>query len=260
MEKKKNNSCSANDEYEDCYDNTEEAHPMPRQEPRHPTVKDLDPDQQPREKALKHGVGILSTADLWALILRTGTPGNPITALCRDIMRANDGKMHNLMRRSRKELMGIKGIGSTKAIQIEAVMELVRRYQNETIGQRPIIRQSKDIWEIMRHENGNKPHEEIWILLLNRRNEVTGKKCMTTGTMVASLFDVKGIVKEALLSGADGIILCHNHPSGNLRPSIPDDKITASLKKACDLLDLRMLDHVIVTTDGHYSYRDEGKL
>lgn len=224
------------------------------------TVKELDPDQQPREKAIAHGVGVLSTAELWALILRTGTPGNPITELCRDMMKANDGKMHLLMRRSRKELTGIKGIGLTKAIQIEAVMELVRRYQSETIGKRPIISVSEDIWNIMRHEIGNLPHEEVWMLLLNRRNEVTGKKRITSGTMNASLFDVKPIIKEALLSEADGVILCHNHPSGNLRTSAPDDRITDMLAKACKVFELRFLDHVIITTDGHYSYRDSGRL
>ncbi len=231
-----------------------------QEKPHSLTVKDLDPDQQPRERALKYGTGVLSTAELWALILRTGTPGNPITELCRDLMRSSDDKMHLLMRRTRKELLQIKGIGTTKAIQIEAVMELVRRYQNETLGQKPIVKSARDIWNIMRHENGNLLHEEVWILLLNRRNEVFEKKRISSGTMTASLFDVKPIILEALLSRAEGLVLCHNHPSGNLQPSIPDDKITQTLKEACSMFDLRFLDHVIVTADSHFSYRDAGRI
>ncbi len=223
-------------------------------------VKDLTPEEQPRERALKHGVGVLSTSELWAIILRTGSQGNPITQLCRDMMNANDGKMHLLMRRSRNELLQIKGIGTTKLIQIEAVMELIKRYQAETIGERPKISMSNDVWDIMRYENGNLNHEEIWVLYLNQRNEVLCKKRLTSGTTTASLFDVKPIIKEALLSEAVGVILCHNHPSGNLLPSIPDDKITERLRDACKTFELRLLDHVIVTSDGHYSYRDQGRI
>lgn len=95
------------------------------------TVKDLSPDDQPREKAMKYGCGVLSVPDLWAIILRTGTPGNPITDLCRELMQKNDGRLHRLERRTRKELSALKGIGQTKSIQIEAVMELIRRYVAE---------------------------------------------------------------------------------------------------------------------------------
>lgn len=224
------------------------------------TVKDLNPDEQPRERALAYGTASLSTPELWALILRTGTVGNPITQLCRELMNANDGKMHLLMRRSRSELLKIKGLGTTKVIQIEAVMELIKRYQAEVIGERPRITMSKDIWELMRFENGNLNHEEVWVLFLNRRNEVLRKLRVTSGTMNASLFDAKPIIKEALLSDSDGVVLCHNHPSGNLQPSIPDDNITKTLREACKVFDIRLLDHVIVTSDSYYSYRDKGRI
>lgn len=224
------------------------------------TVKDLNPDEQPRERALAYGTASLSTPELWALILRTGTVGNPITQLCRELMNANDGKMHLLMRRSRSELLKIKGLGTTKVIQIEAVMELIKRYQAEVIGERPRITMSKDIWELMRFENGNLNHEEVWVLFLNRRNEVLRKLRVTSGTMNASLFDAKPIIKEAILSDSDGVVLCHNHPSGNLQPSIPDDNITKTLREACKVFDIRLLDHVIVTSDSYYSYRDKGRI
>ncbi len=224
------------------------------------TVKDMNPEDQPREKAEKHGCSVLSTPDLLALILRTGTPGSPITKLCREIMDFCGGSLHELERRDRRELLKIKGIGKTKAIQIEAVMEIVRRYSNELLTPRTPIRSSTDIDRIMRQRIGNLPHEEIWVILLNRANQVISTRRSTSGSAVASIFDIKNIVKNAVLENAQAIILCHNHPSGNLRPSRSDDEITTTCKRACELLDIKMLDHVILSSRGYYSYADECRL
>lgn len=224
------------------------------------TVKDFDPDDQPREKAEKFGCGALSVPDLWAIILRTGLPGKPITELCRDLMRENNGKLHNLERRTRKELRNIKGIGLTKSIQIEAVMELMRRYAAEEPLLEESITSSEMIYKRMRHKTGNLDHEEIWILLLNRRNQVTKEICLSSGTSTASLFDVRTAIKHALLENAEGIILTHNHPSGGTTPSESDNKITRELKQACDFMKIRMLDHVIVAANGFYSYHDNSRL
>lgn len=224
------------------------------------TVKEMDPDDQPRERAAKYGCGVLPTADLWALILRTGLSGKPITELCRDIMRNCDGSLFLLERQNRRQLMSVKGIGLTKALQIEAVMELIRRYAAERAKSLKLIKSSQDIYELMRHEIGNLPHEEIWALYLNQKNEVIGSLKITQGSAVASIFDLKKILKEALMRDAQGVALCHNHPSGNLVPSAPDDKITRSISSACAGMDLRFLDHVIVTNSGYYSYRDNSRL
>lgn len=226
----------------------------------HNTVKDLDPADQPRERAEKYGCGVLAVPDLWALILRTGTPGNPVTALCRQLMQSNNGKLHELERRSRQELRKIKGIGLTKSIQIEAVMELMRRYAAEQPFTEEPISGPESIFKRMQYKIGNLPHEEIWILLLNRRNIVMHEICLTSGTSTASLFDVKAAVKRAILENAEGIVLAHNHPSGNKRPSEADRKITDELKKACNFLNLRFLDHLIVTADGFFSFHSEGML
>lgn len=224
------------------------------------TVKDFDPDDQPREKAEKHGCGVLSVPDLWAIILRTGLPGKPITELCRDLMRENGGKLHNLERRTRKELRNIKGIGLTKSIQIEAVMELMRRYAEEEPLQEQQITSSETIFRRMRYKIGNLAHEEIWILLLNRRNQVIKEICLSSGTSTASLFDVKAAIKHAILENAEGIILTHNHPSGGTVPSESDNKITRELKQASDFMRIKMLDHVIVTAGAFYSYHDNNRL
>lgn len=224
------------------------------------TVKEFDPDDQPREKAEKHGCQTLGIPDLWAIILRTGTPGNPVTQLCRDLMNENGGKLHNLERRTRPELRKIKGIGLTKSIQIEAVMELMRRYAAEDpLAEKP-IEASADIYRRMRPRIGNLAHEEIWMLLLNRRNVVTREIRLTSGSAVASVFDLKKAMKNAILENAEGVILCHNHPSGATRPSPQDDNITRKLTEACRFLEIKMLDHVIVTSGGYYSYADNGRL
>ncbi len=224
------------------------------------TVKEMDPDDQPRERALKHGIKVLSTPDLWAVILRTGIKGKPITELCRDIMRSCNGSLFELERKQRGMILNIPGIGPTKALQIEAVMELIRRYSSETTRRKVKISGPNDLYSLMRPVIGNLPHEEIWAIFLNRGNEVIGQMMVTTGSAVASIFDLKKILKEALLRDADGVAIAHNHPSGQLRPSIQDDRITESLKAGCKSMELRMLDHIIVTADNYYSYSNEGKL
>ncbi|MDE5806918.1 MAG: DNA repair protein RadC [Muribaculaceae bacterium] len=223
-------------------------------------VKDMDVDDQPRERALKYGISTLSTPDLWALILRTGLPGKPITQLCRDLMRDNDQSLFKLERKTLKEIMTTKGIGQTKGLQILAAMEITRRYNREKIGEKYIITSSQSIYDLMRTEIGNLPHEEIWAIYLGRRNDVLLKKRITAGSATASIFDIKAIVKEGLLLEANGLALCHNHPSGNLIPSGPDDQITRKMKEGAALLDIRMIDHVIVTSSGFYSYHDSGRL
>lgn len=224
------------------------------------TVKEMDPDQQPREKAEKYGCGILSVPELWALILRVGTPGMPITELCRNLMHDNGNSLHKLERRTRAELRKIKGIGTTKSIQVEAVIELIKRYCTEEIPVNEPIRSSADIFERMRNSIGNLDHEEVWILLLNRRNQIIKDYRLTSGSSTASIFDLKKALKFAITENAEGIVMVHNHPSGGTVPSPQDDKITRDLKNGCDFLGLRMLDHVIVTNNAYYSYNDNAKL
>ena len=224
------------------------------------TVKDMHEDDQPREKAMKYGIGSLANSELLALVLGIGKPGMPITQITRAIMEANDHKLLNLERRSFEELLDYPAIGPAKALQIMSVMELVRRYSRERIGERVVISSPQTIFEYMRPINGNLPHEEIWVLTLNRANQVVGKFCASSGGATATVFDLKKIIRKALSSGAEGIVLCHNHPSGNLIPSGPDDAITYKLRDACKLMDLRFLDHLIITSDGFYSYHDRGRL
>lgn len=227
------------------------------------TIKEIDPSDRPQERAIEHGCVSLATADLWALVLRTGQPGKPVTELCREMMGSCGGSLLSLERRDRRQLMEIKGIGITKAIQIEAVMTLIGRYHNEymsTANKDMTVRTSKDIHQYMLHRNANLPHEEVWVVLLNRRNCIIGSSRVSEGGATSSVFDIKKTIRAAILENAEGVVLCHNHPSGNLVPSSQDDTITRRFREACQAVDLRMLDHVIVTPKGFYSYNDEGRL
>ena len=224
------------------------------------TVKDFDPDDQPREKAMKYGVRSLATADLFSLILRTGMPGIPVTEMCRNLMRACDNRLLLLERKSMEEIRAIEGIGPAKALQVLAVLELIRRYSTEKMGDRVRITCADSIYELMRPEIGNLPHEEIWALFLDQRHNLLATRRLSQGGATSTVFDVKSVIKQAILTRAEAVALCHNHPSGNLLPSPQDDALTRKFVDACKTVDLRMIDHVIVTTDGFYSYAHESTL
>lgn len=225
-----------------------------------PRIADMNKDDTPRERAGQHGVKVLSTPDLWAIILRTGTVGNPITSLCRELMDANGGSLHTLARRSEAELQSIKGLGKLKALQIQAVNELIARYNAEKSDEDPVIQTSAQAVEIIRNTIGSIPHEEVWALMLNRANRVVRKFRCSVGGTASSIFDVRILMKATLLENCSGIILCHNHPSGQLRPSPQDDAITRKCKEAAAFFDIRLFDHIIVTDSGYYSYADQGRL
>lgn len=224
------------------------------------TVKDLPTDEQPREKLLRYGASALTNSELFAIILRTGSQNYPITDLCRDLMRFSDEKLLNLERKTRSQIMEINGIGPTKAMQIEAVMEIVRRYSREQIGERYAIRSANDVFAYMKHEIGNLPYEEMWALFLNRSNRVIGKLRVSEGGTTSTVFDVKKVLRNALYEHAESVMLCHNHPSGNTRPSSSDDNVTRRCREACETMELTFLDHVIITSDGFYSYKDNSTL
>lgn len=224
------------------------------------TVKDMEKDEQPRERARLYGVESLTNAELFALILRTGTRGYPITDLCRDLMKMNENLIGNLERNTREQLMKISGVGELKALQIMAVMEIVRRSGTEKVGERIAVRTSSDIFDLMRPVIGNIAYEEIWVLFMNRANRLIGKMRVSSGGSSATVFDIKKILKNAILCNAESLAMCHNHPSGNLQPSGPDDNITRRFKEGCEKLDMACIDHLIITGNGYYSYRDQGRI
>ena len=215
----------------------------------------------PMEKAEKYGMKSLSSSELLAVILRVGQQGFPITEMTSELMRRNENKLKVLERRTRNELMEIPGIGPVKAFQIEAVLEIMRRYNMEKLGDRIVVRSSSDIFSYMQPEAAPLATEKIWILLLNRANAVIDRREVSSGGTAATVFDIKSILRHVITTpGAEGVIMVHNHPSGNLRPSPQDDNITRQMREGCGYLGLKLIDHVIVTQDSFFSYSDEGRL
>lgn len=232
----------------------------PETRPRTQTVKDLNAEDRPREKAQLHGVQALSKSECLAIMLRSGRPGLPVTEISHNLMKRVDNNFHNLERLTDEEIMETPGLGPVKVLELRTMLEIMRRYANEKTGDRFQIKSSSDIYDLMRFEIGNLPYEQIWAIFVDNANRVIRKMKMTEGSATASIHDNKKVLKQALLSDAQGVVLCHNHPSGTLRPSIPDQSITDNMARACKAVDLKLLDHLIITAYGYYSFHDEGKL
>lgn len=225
-------------------------------------MRDTDLDSRPREKALKHGFQSLTIAELFAAIIGSGTPGEKVTLLCDRILNDYNNKLYNLARCSVHDLCNnYKGIGEVKAIEILAAIELARRYQNEEFDDRFQIRSAADAYAFIKNRVTDLPHEVIVVILLNRRKEVIHWQRVSSGGVAFSLADIKMIVKPAIEHLADGLILVHNHPSDNPRPSNADNDLTRKVKAACEVLDIQMVDHLIACRGGrYYSYMEEGAL
>lgn len=215
----------------------------------------------PMEKAEKYGMKALVPSELLAIILRTGQKGFPITEMTAELMRLNDNKLKVLERRTREELMETPGIGRVKAFQIEAVLEIMRRYNIEKLGDRVVIRSANDIFRYMQPEAAPLSTENIWILMLNRANAIIECRVVSSGGTSSTVFDLKTILRKVLTTpGVESIVMVHNHPSGNLKPSPQDDAITRQLADGCRYIGIKLLDHIIVTQDAYYSYSDEGRM
>lgn len=223
------------------------------------TIKEMRADEQPREKAIQHGMSALSVPELLAVILGSGIKGCNVVELCRTIMRDSNNSLLDLERKEIEEIQLTRGLGPVKALKIKAAMELIKRYKEEK-REKTQIRSSADIYESIKHEIANLDHEEIWIIYLDRANHIIRCVQHSKGVSTASVFDVKKALRKALFLDAQGLIMCHNHPSGQLVPSPQDDTITRKCAEASRQMDLRFLDHLIITTSGYYSYSDQGRL
>jgi len=224
-------------------------------------MRNLADNERPREKALNFGFATLSDAELLAIILRTGRQGRSVIELSREILARCDNRLGTLSRMTANEICrDIKGIGPTKAITLLAAIELGSRCAADLTSDRPQITGSESIYRLMRGQLERINHEEFWILTLNRANRVTGRCLVSRGGTAATVVDAKIVFRQALDRQAQAIVLLHNHPSGNLRPSAEDNRLTEKLKSAATLLDITVLDHIIITPGGYYSYHDEGKL
>jgi len=217
-------------------------------------------DDKPREKLMQLGKHNLSDAELVAILLGSGSRKETAVSLAKRLLSASDNNLNLLGKQTLGELQVFHGIGEAKAVTIAAAMELGRRRQLIDLKDRPQIKSSYDSYNLLAPKIMDLPHEEFWILLLNRACRVIGRKLVSTGGSNATIVDVKMVFKKAVETGAPCLILCHNHPSGNCFPSGEDLKITKKLQEGAKLLDIQILDHIIVADNDYYSFADEGML
>jgi DNA repair protein RadC len=203
---------------------------------------------------------VLSDAELIAILIGSGSRNESAVALSKRILNSVDNNLHELGKKNLAELMKFKGIGEAKAITIAAAMELGRRRQDAALIERPEVRSSRDAWLAIRSAITDLSHEEFWILLLNKSLKIIGKTMLSAGNMDATVVDAKMVFRRALEWQASSIIMCHNHPSGTLRPSQADLDLTNKIKQCGELLGIRVLDHLIIAEKGFYSFADEGQL
>lgn len=224
------------------------------------TIKNWAEGDRPREKLLQKGRNSLSDAELLAILIGSGSRNESAVELCKKILSASGHSLNELGKLSVKQLTHHKGIGEAKAITIIAALELGRRRRSEEALDKKKISSSTSVFELMQPIIGDLPHEEFWIIYVNNSNKVIDRFQLSKGGITGTLVDVRLALKKALELGATAIILAHNHPSGNLNPSSADKQLTQKLKTAGESIDIKILDHLIVTEKSYFSFADEGLL
>lgn len=224
------------------------------------SIKHWSNDDKPREKLLIKGKSVLSDAELIAILIGSGSRNESAVELAKRILASANNNLNELGKLSIKQLMQFKGIGEAKAVTIAAALEIGRRRRGETAQKITKITSSKSVFELLQPMLGELPHEEFWIVYLNNANKVMHSALLSKGGITGTLVDVRLVLKQALELGAVGLILAHNHPSGTLKPSEADKQVTSKLKKAAEALDIKVLDHVIITQQDYFSFADNAML
>jgi DNA repair protein RadC len=235
---------------------------MDNEKPSSPYLKILDwaEEDRPREKLLQKGKDALSDAELIAILLGSGTVSISAVDLAKQILLKVDNNLNELAKLQVKDLQKFKGIGEAKAITIVSALELGRRRKEAEPIKRPKILSSQTVYELMKPHLLDLHYEEFWVILLNKANVVINKQRISTGGVSGTVADPKLIFKMAFEELASGIILVHNHPSGNLQPSQADINLTQKIKEGAKFMDMQLLDHLIFTDNTYYSFADEGRL
>src|SRR5574344_158143 len=224
-------------------------------------LKAWSDEDKPREKMLTKGISALSNTDLLAILLRTGTKEETVVELARRLLGSVHNNLDELGKLSIRDLCtNFKGIGETKAITLTAALELGRRRKQSNALDKQQITSSHDAYTYFAHLMEDLPHEEFWILLLNHSNKIINATRISSGGVTATTVDVKLILKEAVNRLASGIIMAHNHPSGNIVPSNEDKLLTNKIRRACQLFDIRLLDQSSVGHNHLVSLNDNGEL
>lgn len=217
-------------------------------------------EDRPREKMMAHGAEVLSDAELLAILIGSGSHDETAVELMRRVLSACGNNLNELGKLSIEQLCSFKGIGPAKAVTIMAACELGRRRKLAEIEERFVVRSSRDIYNYFHPKMADLPIEEIWVMLLNNACKVMDTRRVAIGGISEVVADVRLVLREAIMARATAVVLCHNHPSGSIHPSRHDDSLTDRLRQACEVMNIRFIDHVIVTDGRYYSYVDEGRL
>jgi len=215
---------------------------------------------RPREKMLASGAQALSNAELFSVIIGSGSTKCNAVDLMKNVLSDCGNNLHALGRMKVSDLCRYHGLGEAKALNILAVCELAKRRQAEKVQENKCLRRPCDIWQYMLPYMEDLDVEQAWVLLMNNSYRLIATKRISTGGITETAVDIRLVLKEALLNNATVVVLCHNHPSDNPLASTDDDRLTARVKKSCELMRIYLADHVIITRDGYYSYRERDRL
>ena len=224
------------------------------------SIRNWAEDDRPREKLRLRGAENLSDSELVAILISHGTREKSAVDLAREVLQLGKNTLNGLGKLSVKELTRIKGIGEAKAVTIAAALEIGRRRQANTYMEKPVVKYSGEIAQYMQALLKDHHHEVFVVVFLNRANRINHYEIISEGGITGTVADPRIILKKALEEDAVSIILCHNHPSGNLSPSRADEDLTRKIKEASGYFDIKVLDHIIVSEEGYFSFADEGIL
>lgn len=225
-------------------------------------IRDLAEDDRPREKAMRYGIEALTDAELMAILFSTGIKGKSVVQLCNEILDSKGGHLSKVTKMNVKEMCDTyKGIGKVKAITLLAALQLGARAAKDALVTEDVkVMTSEIAYNLMRHHFERIQHEEFWILLIDRAGHVIRDVKISQGGTAATTVDLKLILKSAIESLASSMILYHNHPSGTLNPSVEDDRLTRRIAEGAKMVDVRVNDHIIITSHSYYSYNDNGRM
>lgn len=224
------------------------------------SIKEWAKDDRPREKLLSKSPMALSDTELLAILLNNGNREKSALDLAREILQLGRNNLQELGKLSVFDFMSVKGIGEAKAVMITAALELGRRRQAALALETPVITNSRDVALYLQQLFQDHRHEVFVVLFLNRANKIRHSEIISSGGITGTVADPRIIMKKAIEQEAVALILSHNHPSGNLRPSRADEELTYKIREAAKLLDIKVMDHIIVSTEGYFSFADEGLL
>lgn len=223
------------------------------------SIKNWSIDDRPREKLIEKGPQSLSNAELLAILLGSGSKNESAVDLAKRILKYAQNNLSDLSRLGIEDLTQFKGVGEAKAVTLCSAFEVARRRKEEVVTHVKIC-SAKDVYNLISPYVSDLNHEEFWVIYLNRANIVLRKEKVSSGGVSGTVVDQKIILKKALLHLASSIILVHNHPSGNLKPSLADKKVTQKMKLACEMLEINLVDHLIIARNAYYSFADESDL